>query len=503
MFVLTRIFALLTIFLLFSCAVCRTEEAVVAPTTATDASASLSQAVDTPAAPSAALATPQKHILFGDFSITADELNIQGNNAALAKLIAKGKVEMVYPFQSPKMRKQVRLTFDAASLEIQEDNSIAADQTVTSALGGHTAFIRDAVLTTCNKPLGSHHYDMRARTFTLFADQRFEARHVSLMVGGLQLLTIPRLRGDLSSDDQTVTGPGISLGFNKMDGTYLGSQYLMALDSKDDLTINGRLGTEKYVRAGMEISRPFTLPNSFAHGTLSLVATLHEAVQNRLVSTDTLADDRLRHLTINRLPALQLKVDKIPLSGNPAQRFVLSVGSGVGRYHEDPTDVTKMRAQLWGIVSTPHYALGSHWLLHGEVGLRGAFYGNETHRATVGLISVETPLDAKIYGNVSFLRRREAGSSPFLFDRVLIPDELYTEVEFPLSRRGPWHLDLANRQDLTVGKSRNLLVTAIYAGDCLSYGLTYDTAHNGIGLEMIINGFGSFRHGASGIAFTQ
>ena len=243
------------------------------------------------------------------------------------------------------------------------------------------------------------------------------------------------------------------------------------------------------------------LNDHWGKGIATLIISQHEDVANRQVSADLLQDNRLENLTISRLPALTVAFDPIRLSGS-GKETKLRLGAGVGHYVEDPTSVSRLRGQVWGIVDTPHLKLGA-LEAYGELGARSAFYGSSTHGTYATQVTLATKRKSDVYANVSLLHRRESGFSPFLFDRVLVPDELYTEVELPLWKKSPLRLDVVNRQDLSRGHSTQLLTTLSFRGDCLSYGITYNSASKGFGLGMVLNGFGNFRHGAGSIGFTQ
>ncbi|HEX2948979.1 MAG TPA: hypothetical protein VHV83_05340, partial [Armatimonadota bacterium] len=441
----------------------------------------------------------QNQITYGDFSIKADTLNIFGDKNDLEKLTAQGNVEIRWPLPANNGM-PIFLTFNAKNMLINSQQK--TDKASGKISTFHTLNIQNAELTTCDGPQGHRHYGIHVKSFTIYPDQRYEARDISPSIAGLHLLGLPRYRGSLTGEPKGPSLPTINFGNSGIDGMYIGTRYTVPIDRNLDFAVGARFGTNELLRGNISVNRPVSLNEKFGHGTLSLLATWHEDVQNRLVSTDKLADSRLNNLTISRLPALQLSVDPVKLLGGKDKQFTLRVGSGLGRYHEDPTSVTKTRFQAWGIIDSPRYRLGPV-NVSGEIGMREAFYGDSTHQAFVTQLSLETLETSRIYANVSFLRRREEGTTPFLFDRVIIPDELYTEVITPIGKKSPWSVGFANREDLSEGKSRSLSLSAIYSLDCISYGVTYDVMDKGFTFGAILNGFGSFRKGTGRIAFTQ
>jgi hypothetical protein len=464
--------------------------------------------VVTPAPPGGAAVPVREHFnINGDFTLVADKITYGGGPKGPQRLHAQGAVEMKLK-ELGMTGKPMTLTFDAANL-LMDDTQIPPGKPRKKDLS-KAILIQNATLTTCTKPVGHHDYELRAKTFILYPDKTYEARHVavSMLVLGHRVTLpspIPVIRGSLASDQQEVAHPILpEIGKSAVDGNFVGINYKEAIGETSTLAMTSRFGTNRLFRGGLIYSAPFDLGAGAGHGLYSVVTTLHEDVQNRLISTDEYIDPRLANLTISRFPAVQAMLTNTPVPIQGLQGFTYRAGVGAGRYTEDPTGVTANRAQLWGVVGSPHYPLGP-LRIYGEVGMAGAFYSdtNDTHETIAAQLTLETPASSDFYGNLSLLHRSEAGSTPFLFDRVLTPDDLFTEAEFPLRKKTPWRLDLANYEDLSVGKSADFMVTAIYAEDCLSYGLTYDLADTGIGFKMIINGMETFHKANQGIGFTQ
>ena len=453
----------LAMLLLISCAVC-SGDAAPADSTAT-APASVTPPVPSPSpastAPPALTPTPagaKSFMLFGTISIYADKLFIVGKNGELSHVLAKGAVEMKLPLESTISNHQIPLTFDAASLEIM---TVPAAKGTAPGTNDHQMVIQNAVLTTCDHPVGHRHFEMHARTFTLYADKSYVARHVSLVVAGHCILSIPRLAGSLNPGGTQQSGPTFAVGRSTLDGEYLKFGLKNSLMPGTNLVLDGRVGTEQLFRGDLTVNHSITTADGVERGVLSLVVSHHEDVLNRLVSTTELPDPRLNDLTISRLPALQLTLTPISFFSRDAKKaFQLAMGAGAGRYSEFPTGVTANRAQFWGVLSSPRYPLGP---VEGfaRFGLRQAYYPGEAQTASILQLGIETPPKSDVYGCMAFLHRRAEGESPFLFDQVAIPDELYTEVEFPFGRKSPLRFDLFNREDLKYGVSRDYGVTAI------------------------------------------
>ena len=447
------------------------------------------------AAPTAVASTSsddKTEILYGDLTISADSIN--GNIQGLQQVTAKGDVEMKLPLLGT-TGEQIRIIFNAVNLVIDPDPKPLASHSKsrTSQTTGHIITIREALLTTCAEPLRHRHYELYARKFILHPDLTFEAQKVSIFLYGHKLMVLSSITGDLSNTDPDIPKPHWIVGKTTADGAYAGAKFKMAMSDKDSLLMTARLGTEKVVRGELAVSRPVA-PAPYLSGTLALLASYREDIANPLHASDT--------LSLSRLPALQFIGKPVVFPAAGLQQASLRFGATIGRYHEEPTNVMENRATAWGILTSPRYRVGPLETFAGA-GISGATAGGDLHRVAIGQLALESPAKSPVYFNLSLLRRSEAGQTPFLFDRVDIPTELYSEIDFPLGKKSPWRFDLANRQDMELGRSRNLFITAIFGSDCFAYGLTYDCITKGFSAGIVLNGFGTFHRGGGNIGFTQ
>lgn len=356
--------------------------------------------------------------------------------------------------------------------------------------------IQQARLTTCAAV--NPHYAFFVRDAIFRPDHTLEARHVSLMLGGRTLFTIPRMTRKIGGPEVTPVRPPLLVGMNGQDGTYISTVYTYPLSLTSDVLLNARLGTKGIVRGDLALTKEFSLP-TLGPGVVSLHYTRFEDAQNRVLSLSESHGNTLERLTLNREPAIEAALQPIALSG-ALHGFGVSLAASAGRYKENPTGVASDRAQLSTVLHTPAYRVGP-LLVHGEFGAQLAYYSRDRHLIGVSQLTLETPPTSKYYFNISYVDRSENGTTPFLFDRVVIPHELYSEVEVPV--HGSWCLGISNRYDIEQGNTRDLGITAIYKLDCLSYGLSYNAVGHSFNIGLVLNGFGSFRKGAGKVRFTQ
>ncbi len=118
--------------------------------------------------------------------------------------------------------------------------------------------------------------------------------------------------------------------------------------------------------------------------------------------------------------------------------------------------------------------------------------GGHTRRrkAVAGIKTADT---ARYYFNVAYSHRTGAGYTPFIFDRVEIPQEIFTEVEFPVPflKNGLWRLGAWNRDDTTTGMSPDFSIMGIYQEDCLAYALVYDRLQKSISVKVVLTASGT------------
>ncbi|MHB0937605.1 MAG: hypothetical protein ACYC6A_14555 [Armatimonadota bacterium] len=362
----------------------------------------------------------------------------------------------------------------------------------------NTKHMQGSQLTTCSRE--HPHYALHARDVVVKPDNHYEARHVALSFGGRRLFTIPRLAGDLSKEETEDSRPPLLVGLSKLDGVYLATLYDYPLSENTGVLLSGRFGTKQVLRGDLSLYKNVTLSPTVT-GAVSLRVTGREDAPNRVTGQEGEEDETFQSLTVSRLPAVQALLDPVPLKGD-LQGFSVRAGASAGRYHETPTDVTANRAQLWATLRTPAYRLGPAEI-RAEFGAQHAFYPEDKHQVGIAQFVIESPQDADKYFSLRYIYRKENGQTPFRFDRVVVPQELYSEVEFPIPGSNTWRLGLSNRLDLEQKTSRGLGIMAIYRLDCISYALSYNTVGQTFGVGFVLNAFGNFHTRAGAVRFTE
>lgn len=370
------------------------------------------------------------------------------------------------------------------------------------------AVLNHANITTCQN-VQHPHYSLRAATITLYAlidNDKIDMGKMLVTTRGLgvRMLGIPLpssplpLVVNLSGIKSTMPIPSINFGSNSADGQYFETKINYRYSTATTMEFESRFGTEHFWRGKLSLSQPFQLASDGVKGNITLLGSRGEDVSvNWLKSNDGL-DKRYLTLSLDRLPAVEATTEPINLlSFYPACSF--RFGTAFGVYHEIPTDISNFRSEIWGILRAPLGKIGP-FDLTAQLGLRAALADDELLRTYQSSISASSPAGKDYTFDFSYIRRREGGSSPFLFDRLLVKDEIYSAVGLPIAKSS-FGLKIAHRYDLEAGKSRSLLIMPTYHDDCFLYGLSYDPITSEIRIGLELQGFGSFRDPVPGVQF--
>ncbi|HTE19664.1 MAG TPA: hypothetical protein VK689_14955, partial [Armatimonadota bacterium] len=141
--------------------------------------------------------------------------------------------------------------------------------------------------TTCDRE--HPHYSIFARSLEIVPEQYLEARHASLSLMGLRLLTIPRLRKSLRPRDDDDDGRSLipSIGYNSYNGPYVRDQFQLRTKNPVWIDADVQLNTFNEPNAGIRAATP---------GRLQYVGSLFYR--------DIAENQRAPHLQVSRLPEL-------------------------------------------------------------------------------------------------------------------------------------------------------------------------------------------------------
>ncbi len=439
---------------------------------------------------------------YGDYFITADHIDF---NVETQLVEAKGNVHLKSP---DGVFTATEATYDPRTKKGELRDAAGGFQPyLFSAREVHynskdVMHIDDAALTTC---VEKHpHYRFIARRVDVYPNSEMVAHHVTLEVDGHRTITLPLIHGNPLEPDRAnaIAHPSQYIGTSELDGYFVATRYSVDFNRSTRIALEGRVGTANLFRGGIYLRHDFTLPGQTRPSQVAFVVSRKEDVENRMVDGDNVTFPfSLGQLALDRTPGVQVALAPLPLPGK-LHPFTITLGGSAGYYREEPTGVSFARGQTTAIVSTPVLRMGP-LNLYGQYGAATSVAGGLLHLAHAGVITLETAPTFPIYGCLSFERRREAGATPFIFDRVLVPDELISEVEVPIVPGGLFRVDLWNRLDADTRKFRDLGASLILHTDCISYSLSYNLAAKAISGGIVLNAMGNFHHGVGGVAFTQ
>ncbi|MEI7833706.1 MAG: hypothetical protein WCJ56_10990 [bacterium] len=446
--------------------------------------------------------------------LIADEINV-AQHGTLSEFTATGNVQIILP-EMTLTASSFHGSYDSTSKKVIEGNaenidarySVYNPEMFITPINfhlrakniifkkGENPYMMDAEITTCDEIKPHYHLEMRSGDIT--ETGLIQAKTVSFYLGNTRLVTLPYLKGSLFSKDDNGTLPSIGFGYNPDDGPYLQAKMRMTvIDDGNTLQIATKIGTEKQLRAAISLAHVIALPNN-GTGTFTLSATRNEDISANIPELNDISNTALRDVTLNREPAFKLVVSPLSL-GNAIPGTTFRLGGSMGRYREEPADISGSRMQAWGIIGSPVYNIGD-LRAHVDLGYQVAKYsGGDNHTVAATMVTVETdPRISLAYGNLSYIQRNEGGSTPYQFDRVQVPRELYSEFEYPISKDRCTKLAVWNRFDLDSERFRSVNITATYNLDCIAYGVTYDVASKSFGVGFKLNFLDTFRKGGIG-----
>ncbi len=453
--------------------------------------------------------------------LIADEINAT-QKGALTEFTATGNVRIILPditlnatsfhgvYDSDK-KEVVEGKMDNIEGSYTINNSTMYQTTITYHLKARTIVIakesntrmEDASITTCREL--HPHYHLNMRSGEISPDGLLLAKRVSFYLGNTRLLTIPSIKQNMTGSNGNSSFPSVILKYNPEDGVNIqGKIRLPVIDDSTTLQLFSQIGTTGIFRGEAELAHKFALPHTTSAVHVSLTVSKNKEISANNLELNDITNTTLSHLTLNKYPALNVSLDSLPL-GSSLPGTTLRLGGSVGNYREEPSHVSGSRSQAWGVIGSRSYKIGEVHT-HADVGYQLAAYsGGHHHSVLATQITFETnPLGPQGYGNVTYIQRIEAGSTPYQFDRVLVARELYSEIELPVSKDRRYKLAVWDRYDLDKERLRSVNLTATYNEDCISYGLTYDFASSNFGVGFNFNFLDTFRKGGPGrLKFVQ
>lgn len=253
-------------------------------------------------------------------------------------------------------------------------------------------------------------------------------------------------------------------------------QYAFNPEKPDSLQAVADLGIS--LRQGFRGGLGLNANNKF--GSFNVNAHVNDILTNQI-------DNRVR---LNRVPEVNYKSPDLGLFNLPGNRQAgLLLGASWGNYRETDIDndhhVDSARTQLYAKFTTRLKNPRGPYL---ELFARSARYSNfDQHMNTLGYeIGYYDNITKYLDGQFSYSHTNVSGATPFSFDSVEIRSELRATFDILLTPRYILPIDL--RYDLDENEFRDKSFGILRNYKTFAYGLTYNTAHRELRLE-ICQGF--------------
>ncbi|MGB9620636.1 MAG: hypothetical protein ACPL7K_09510, partial [Armatimonadota bacterium] len=326
--------------------------------------------------------------------------------------------------------------------------------------GPGTGRMKDVTFTTCEKL--SPDYRLQARELSLLPGNRIHARGASVYLGRFKVFTLPSVKlaiGRKGFSADTFPRPA----FDKDEG--FGIAQKLALIDTDRLQVNADLRVT--VRRGLEgelesvwgvdgdltglpgryltyeslRSSVLTMPRTFSrefyqYGPASTghIARLRQF--GRFSLRQRTYDVRNTGLLLYRQPEIGLAYTAPALNLtrtclDPRLEIYPTVNVSWGRFRETPGPPAFMSRTLAGVVVGANIVpLGPRTAIQPLIACTAAAYEGSKHYGTTAYaIDVSHILSNGSVASLRYIKRRESGASPFLFDTINIIRELQTAFQ--------------------------------------------------------------------------
>ncbi|MCC6445574.1 MAG: LPS-assembly protein LptD [Armatimonadetes bacterium] len=401
-------------------------------------------------------------ITYKNTALTADEVETDIQERTVE---AKGKIVLSEPERTLRTDRLVyrfgERAGTAGNVTAQVDAFYFEGRRID--LAADTLRLENGSLTSCSLP--SPHYRITARSITVDREKRVRARHIAFYLGKTRLFVWPALA--MSFDRKGSGGVSPKVAYSRLAGPSAG----LAWSLPESPRTKGEAYLGLSARRGPVGQGRFERKGKFP---LRLNVSLREEPPYT----------QARDVLLDRLPEVEVGFPEARL----AKGFLtLTPAVSAGYYRERPSLSRTTRLQAQAALLGPQLG-GSAFRTRPELQAIAARYGSGDRYSVVGLgWQSDYLLRGEPAFGLGYFKRAASGTTPFLFDRIDLAEELQTRLALG---GAPNRLNLLVQYDLRHGGVYNVEFALNWRYHCLEPRLTWKTRQRAVGLSLVIVGVG-------------
>ncbi len=415
-------------------------------------------------------ATGQAKLSYGEVSLNADAITA---NRQSGDVEAAGQLSLT---QAGRRLEGDNLSFNFLSNKGVLHNAHVREQGViirgeSIEFSPQQIVARHANFTTCQKPTPD--YSLAAGEISLTAPQTIPGKqpesgkltldHARVNYHRRSLFTLPRYSVRVGQIGEQGTSPFPASGFDREDGPYAQIGYSVGgLSRKSGLDFSYRYTTLRGIRGYLKFAEQ--------RGPLEFQAAMvrREVTTDRELKPDDFATG-LANVMVNREPEFGLSLTDLRVGRSLSLRAELRQGSYSETEHfTTRTRVHANRTTASGLLSFTPYRVAPKLSLSHAIGWRESSYSTGSHLSIHFLRhSLKYTPSSRTGAEFSYVTRRGAGQTPFLFDSVEVGRGLLSDVKLRLNRQ--WRFQVVDLYDLSRRDTRDMMLAMTRTTDCLDY----------------------------------
>lgn len=336
------------------------------------------------------------------------------------------------------------------------------------------------------------HYYMIARELAVEPGKRITAKHVTFVLLGNKLFTVPNYQVDLRKKN----GRGQDfpmIGISRRYGVFVGKQFDVMQGTKTSGVLDARLSTKQVLQLGLSFDqingRPYFVRTSYrlpyyGGSKAGLLVSRVPEFGVRLTCGDV--SPKLS-VTQDQLDLFSGYASVLTKPDHPGRLNSISE-LGFGEFLEDPTHTSGGRADARVLAWTsPVKVFDPHTSVSAGIMARQSLYSNGKEYTVLGYrCSIGRQFGNNTAAEVTYATRSPFGTSPFDFDQIDLANELDVRVYFPVGR---YNLEVGERYNLR-GRSfydYDLSISRTY--HCLTPKITWRKRFSEVGIGVGIVAF--------------